>query len=119
MAFPTFICSCRCSSTIPLRNGERFANEFELLLSLFGEEDVLSNVSSMVDSNNISVLAVVMQCEGDDNGDDDERFGVRRILEYTSVGAKLLTGSTTENAAAHATTYRRDFICRLIITYKK
>lgn len=91
------------------------------MLSLFGEEDVLSNVSSIVDSNNISALAVVMQCEGDENGgDDDERFGVRRILEFTSVGAKLLTGSTTENAAAHATTFRRDFIiCRLIIIYKK
>lgn len=86
-------------------------------------EEVRSNVSSMVDSNNdtgMSVMNSEDDGEDDDGNDDedDERFGARRILlECTAVvvvvagNARMLTGKTdTATVVAIATMLRRDFI---------
>ncbi len=90
-------------------------------------EEVRSNVSSMVDSNNDTGMSVMNSEDdgedddgngNDDEGEDDERFGARRILlECTAVvvvvagNARMLTGKTdTATVVAIATMLRRDFI---------
>lgn len=100
-----------------------------MLPSLLGEEEVRSNVSSMVDSNNNIVGMAVMPSDEDNDDDgnddeDDERFGACRILlECTAVvvagNAKMLTGrtDTVATVVAIATMLRRDFIVLSLIRY--